>query len=46
MLEKVKSQFNVPVITDIHEPSPAAEQVAEVSDVIQIPAFFYAGKLT
>tara|TARA_B100001989_G_scaffold7245_1_gene4864 strand:- start:1663 stop:2496 length:834 start_codon:yes stop_codon:yes gene_type:complete len=38
MLEEVKSQFNVPVITDIHEPSQA-EQVAEVSDVIQIPAF-------
>ena len=38
MLEKVKSQFNVPVITDIHEPSQA-EQVAEVADVIQIPAF-------
>ena len=38
MLEKVKSEFNVPVITDIHEPSQA-EQVAEVSDVIQIPAF-------
>ena len=38
MLEKVKSQFNVPVITDIHEPSQA-EQVSEVSDVIQIPAF-------
>ena len=38
MLEKVKSQFHVPVITDIHEPSQA-EQVAEVADVIQIPAF-------
>ena len=38
MLEEVKSQFNVPVITDIHEPSQA-EQVAEVTDVIQIPAF-------
>ena len=38
MLEKVKSEFNVPVVTDIHEPSQA-EQVAEVSDVIQIPAF-------
>ena len=38
MLEKVKSEFNVPVITDIHEPSQA-DQVAEVSDVIQIPAF-------
>ena len=40
MLEKVKSQFHVPVITDIHEPSQA-EQVAEVADVIQIPAFLY-----
>ena len=38
MLENVKSEFNVPVITDIHEPSQAAP-VAEVSDVIQIPAF-------
>ena len=38
MLEKVKSEFDVPVITDIHEPSQA-EQVAEVSDLIQIPAF-------
>ncbi len=38
MLEKVKSEFEVPVITDIHEPSQA-EQVAEVSDLIQIPAF-------
>ena len=38
MLEKVKSKFNVPVITDIHEPSQA-EQAAEVADVIQIPAF-------
>jgi len=38
MLEKVKSEFNVPVVTDIHEPSQA-EKVAEVSDVIQIPAF-------
>ena len=38
MLEKVKSEFNVPIITDIHEKSQAV-QVAEVSDVIQIPAF-------
>jgi 2-dehydro-3-deoxyphosphooctonate aldolase (KDO 8-P synthase) len=38
MLEKVKTEFNVPVITDIHEPSQA-EPVAKVSDVIQIPAF-------
>ena len=41
MLQEIypsKSQFHVPVITDIHEPSQAA-QVAEVADVIQIPAF-------
>ncbi len=38
MLEKVKTEFNVPIITDIHEPSQA-EPVSAVSDVIQIPAF-------
>jgi len=38
MLEKVKTEFNVPIITDIHEPSQA-EPVAKVSDIIQIPAF-------
>ena len=38
MLEKVKSEFNVPVITDIHEPNQA-DSVAKVCDVIQIPAF-------
>ena len=38
MLENVKLEFNVPVITDIHEPSQAA-QVSEIIDVIQIPAF-------
>jgi len=38
MLEKVKSEFNTPVITDIHEPSQAYS-VSKVCDVIQIPAF-------
>ena len=38
MLEKVKSEFNVPVITDIHEPSQA-KAVSEVCEIIQIPAF-------
>ena len=38
MLEKVKSEFNAPVITDIHEPSQA-DSVSKVCDVIQIPAF-------
>ena len=38
MLEKVKSEFNTSVITDIHEPSQA-DSVSKVCDVIQIPAF-------
>ena len=38
MLEKVKSEFNTPVITDIHEPSQA-DSVSKLCDVIQIPAF-------
>ena len=38
MLEKVKSEFDVPIVTDIHEPSQA-EPASKVSDVIQIPAF-------
>ena len=38
MLEKVKSEFDVPIVTDIHEPSQA-KPVSKVSDVIQIPAF-------
>ena len=38
MLEKVKSEFDVPVITDIHEPSQA-DPVSKICDVIQIPAF-------
>ena len=38
ILEKVKNSFNVPVVTDIHEPTQA-KPVAEICDVIQIPAF-------
>ncbi|MCS4533580.1 3-deoxy-8-phosphooctulonate synthase [Neisseria montereyensis] len=34
----VKKEFNVPVITDVHEPYQCAP-VAEVCDVIQLPAF-------
>ena len=34
----IKSAFGVPVITDVHEPWQAAP-VAEVCDVIQLPAF-------
>ncbi|TDR80096.1 2-dehydro-3-deoxyphosphooctonate aldolase (KDO 8-P synthase) [Paludibacterium purpuratum] len=38
ILQAVKDTFGVPVITDIHEPSQAAP-VAEVADVLQLPAF-------
>tara|TARA_Y100001970_G_scaffold290274_1_gene423357 strand:- start:10013 stop:10837 length:825 start_codon:yes stop_codon:yes gene_type:complete len=37
-LSNLKTEFNVPVISDIHLPSEA-EIAAEVLDVIQIPAF-------
>jgi len=38
IFEEVKSNFNVPVITDVHEVHQAVP-VAEVCDVIQLPAF-------
>lgn len=38
ILADIKAKFNVPVITDIHE-SYQAEPVAEVADVLQLPAF-------
>ena len=38
IFEEIKSTFNVPVITDIHE-IEQAKPVAEVCDVIQLPAF-------
>lgn len=34
----IKANFNVPIITDVHEPFQA-EPVAEVVDIIQLPAF-------
>ncbi len=37
-LAAVKRQVGVPILTDIHEPAHAAP-VAEVADVLQIPAF-------
>jgi 2-dehydro-3-deoxyphosphooctonate aldolase (KDO 8-P synthase) len=37
-LAKVKKEFNLPVITDIHLPEQVAP-VAEVVDILQIPAF-------
>lgn len=38
ILEKVKSTFGLPVLTDIHS-EREAEMAAQVADVIQIPAF-------
>ena len=38
IFEEVKKTFGVPVITDVHEPYQAAP-VAEVCDIIQLPAF-------
>lgn len=38
IFQAVKAAFDVPVITDLHEPHQA-QTVADVCDVIQIPAF-------
>ena len=38
VLEEVKSQLGVPVLTDVHSPEQIQE-VAQVVDVLQIPAF-------
>lgn len=38
ILQKVKDQIGVPVLTDVHEDTPLAE-VAAVVDVLQTPAF-------
>ncbi|PHV16138.1 3-deoxy-8-phosphooctulonate synthase [Janthinobacterium sp. BJB303] len=38
IFQDVKAAFGVPVITDVHEPWQA-QQVAEVVDVLQLPAF-------
>ena len=38
LLADIKAEFDVPVLTDVHEPHQAAA-VAEVVDIIQLPAF-------
>ncbi|RUO66553.1 3-deoxy-8-phosphooctulonate synthase [Pseudidiomarina planktonica] len=38
IFEEIKNTFKVPLITDVHEPHQAAP-VAEVVDIIQLPAF-------
>jgi len=38
MLQKVRTEFDVPVLTDVHEPHQV-EALAQVVDVLQLPAF-------
>lgn len=38
LLAKIKTEFNVPIITDIHE-AFQAQTAAEIVDVLQVPAF-------
>jgi len=38
ILQKVKDQIGVPVVTDVHEDSPI-EEIASVVDLLQTPAF-------
>lgn len=38
ILEKIKKEFNVPVVTDVHSPEEA-KAAGEVCDIVQIPAF-------
>jgi len=38
IFEEIKTQFELPIITDVHEPHQA-QPVADVVDIIQLPAF-------
>jgi 2-dehydro-3-deoxyphosphooctonate aldolase (KDO 8-P synthase) len=38
LLAKIKKEFDLPIVTDIHTPDEASI-VAEVADILQIPAF-------
>ncbi|MCF7794618.1 MAG: 3-deoxy-8-phosphooctulonate synthase [Candidatus Cloacimonetes bacterium] len=38
LLQKIKKQFEVPILTDVHE-TTEVQSVAEVADILQIPAF-------
>ncbi len=38
LLKSIKTEFDLPIISDIHEPGQAAK-AAEVLDILQIPAF-------
>ena len=38
ILQRVKEEYNLPVIIDVHEPWQC-DPVAKVADILQIPAF-------
>jgi len=38
IFEEIKKTFNIPIITDVHEPEQA-QLAADVVDIIQLPAF-------
>jgi 2-dehydro-3-deoxyphosphooctonate aldolase (KDO 8-P synthase) len=38
ILEAIKSEFQLPITTDVHEPAQASE-ISRVADLLQIPAF-------
>ena len=38
LLHDIKQRFDVPILTDVHEPHQAA-RAAEVADILQLPAF-------
>jgi len=38
ILQKVKEELNLPILTDFHSPNQAGK-IAEVADILQIPAF-------
>ena len=38
IFEAVKNEFNIPIITDVHEPEQC-QPVADMVDIIQLPAF-------
>jgi 2-dehydro-3-deoxyphosphooctonate aldolase (KDO 8-P synthase) len=38
ILKRIKNQLNIPILTDVHEAADVSK-VAEVADVLQIPAF-------
>ena len=38
LLDEIKTAFELPIITDVHEPAQA-QPVSEVADILQLPAF-------